>query len=371
LREVGVRILERIALDPAVGRDLRARRELQEAREKMGRVTPSKIAGLVRIFDEWWTDRGDDPRLTHDSTRIPEVGDWLDRLETERGPEAWSGLRMLADLDDHPLRRRLLLEQLSPERHAHLVAECAQTQLLDALAVQEQGIARPQWDPESGRMIGHHAYELRAHARDILGRVTDHIPSGAGEGAIRNDWAFWWERARFEARYWRDPLDAPTFDRWFEKVDRPVAEGGPTVGGWVRELYVSVGARARVLEQLGVEQASLTAELMELLQEDRDGAIESGLNLSYFREPLVPRRDYEGQWVAIPWTRAQELILDVLDRITGIPSPADSRTQLVAALAFRRDWWASASRDPVWYRDDSQAVEVDSRGFEMERARIR
>lgn len=370
LREVGVPLLEAIALDPSVGRDQRLRRELARLRAENRDPKPSDVAGLVAAFRQWWVDRGDDPSLTHDSSRIPDVAPWIARIETEVGEDAWSGLAILQEIDHQPLRRRLFLEALSPDRHAHLAAEFIRVQKLYGVDLRELGVPARRWDAEAGRFRGHRATDLREHARAILRRVTGRIASGVDEQALRNDWLYWWQRARFEARYWRDPHDGPTLERWFTGLDRPESEGGVPATGWVREIYVALGARELILEQLGAEQSPLVAELIELLPLDREEVIARGLHLAYLREPLLPRRDYDGELVAIPWDQARAVIVEALEAITGVsPRELSGEGDLSSDLLFWQDWWRRERFDPRWYRDPARVPERQG-AFEPQRGRI-
>lgn len=374
VREQGVRLLERVALDPTVGRDQRLRRELDRLRREAPDPKPSDVAGLVKLFEQWWIDRGDDPALTHDPSRIPDVAPWVERIESETGEQAWSRLEILRFLDSDGLRRRLFLDALSPAHHAHLAAEMVEVQKLHGVDLRELGVPPRRWIPEEGRFHGHRASDLREHARAVLRRVTARIDSGADELALRNDWLHWWQRARFEARWWRDPRSSPTLDRWFTGLDRPEEEGGVAVGGWLRELYITAGARELVLEQLEEEHEALVSEIVAFLPLDREEAQARGFQLAYRREPLVPRSGFGGNWVAIPWDEARMLIVEVLETITGGSAPdlgvAElGGDELTTDLRFWQDWWRKEQSDPRWYRDASKVPEATAT-FELERGRI-
>ncbi len=368
VREVGVELLSRIAFDLSKARDLRALREWEALRPEGRSARPSEVGAQVDVFRRWWIDRGDDPRLTHDPRRIPDPGEWLAKVAEVPVDTTWSGLRLLARLDGSGLRLRLFLEALNEGDHAYLAAECVQVQRIDGVSFAQSGIEGRHWSPELGKNLGHRIEDLRGIARQILDRVTGHIASGADERALRNDWVSWWQRARFQARYWRDPRASPTLDPWMEGLDRSVAEGGVAIASWVRKLYVTLGSRDFLVEQLGPEHAPIVAELMELLEMDREEALAAGFNFSYRRRLLLPRRDFRGDWVVIPWPQVQAFIRQILGQITGISPPTSVELSDFAAMRFWSDWWAAERFEARWYRSVDQVPRGESL-FEMPRAR--
>lgn len=371
VRWVGLRLLRRIAGPPTTGRDHRLQRDLDQAVAAMTRRTPSEVGGLVVLWQEWWADRGADASFYLDPDLVPTVDAWLKELDAVPGlaGETTSLLEMVRRLVDDPLRRTLLLERLDPAEHAHLVAEAIEILRLYRQDLEERGIPSREWDPERGRQVGYHPSDLREVALEILDRVTPRMAEGVDEDSLILDWLDWWQRARFQARYHRDPLRSPTLEPWLAGLDRSEDEGGRTVASFLRELFLAAPFRDLVLEQMGPAQRGLVAELIEWLGKDQSAAVASGFQIAYRRLPLRPQPDDEGLMMAIPWYQVHDLIRELLYVLTGELGLGDREGPAAWLDASWQDWWRMHRDDPQWYRGDARPEGHGPRRFVPERAR--
>ena len=182
----GVRLLERIAPDRTVARDIRLLRDLENARDGIEVPRPAAVRGVVEVFRQWWAERGDDPSLTHDPSRIPDLGPWMTRLELPGAdPDAWVVPRLLADLDADLVLHVRIARRLDPDRHAFLAAELVQSLRTFPEGFVEAGIEARRWDPDTGRTVGHNAGDLWAIGLELLERCTGRAFSGPNDDMRR------------------------------------------------------------------------------------------------------------------------------------------------------------------------------------------
>lgn len=347
----GVQLLRILAPDPTQGRDVRLARELDAAMDSISDPRPAAVNGVVLLLRTWWAERGEDPRLTHDPARIPDLGHWLDRLQLPPDdPRAWQAPRMLADLDRDPVLRERILARLSPERHAHLAAELAAvlTVLPDSLVA--LGIEEPAWDPRTRSMTGHAAIDLWRIAIETLEIVTGEPVNGADDTTRRLAALLWWDAHRYEARYWRDPLEAPTIAPFLQGLEVPEAEGGQNAAAWARSLYVEPSAAELVLDRLGPEHRGMVAELVALLPLDRDEAHAAGFVMAMQRRSVIAAPGTGATTVPIVWSRARAFVRRLLAALTDVQPPTGLDDP--AADAFWMQWWRDHGDEAQWTRGD-------------------
>lgn len=371
----GLLVLERIAPDPGVARDVRFRSDLRRALDAVERRQRAAVAGVVEVVRRWWAERGDDPTLTHDASRIPDIDAWTARLDAPADdPDVWAAPWMLADLDADPVLRVRVARRIDPDRHAHLAAELVESLLTYPEGFTEVGIERPHWDPERGVTVGHTAADLWSIAVEILERCTGRPFSGADETIRRMAAVAWWESAKYQARYWRDPRDAPSLARY---VERGLVRGDGTprrAAEWARDVYLERGMHDVILDRLGPEHHGAVGELIALLPMPKDVAHVSGFAQAY-RATRFDRPDAM-QRVAIDWDSARAFIRRMLTRLTGVEEPAGIAQLPVGAQAsFWLDWWAMHRDEPQWSRAGFELPDVpesETTGplFEPQRGRI-
>jgi hypothetical protein len=351
VRLAGVQLLRRIAPDPAEGRDQRLLRELDAVLADGFDARPSEVGRLVHVWQSWWADRGHAPEFYLHPSQVPDIQPWLRALDDpSRRSTDLRGPRLFATLQADPLRRNLLLAQLERERHGYLTAECITVLRMDRADFERAGLPPRSWDPQRGKLIGFEASALRARAMEVLDRVTNHLASGLEEDELISDWLRWWGRGRFDARHWQDPRQGPTLETWLAGLDRAEKDGGIPMGGWLRELYLAEGFRDLILDEIGPQESGLVAELIDWLYRTEGQARDGGLMLAYELRPLRSSPGgTDGQWVAIPWSEIQDLLRELLCRITGEPASAASCPGQVPE-GFWREWWAQHRDDPRWYR---------------------
>ncbi len=352
LRRQGVEVLAKIALSPEVGRDARMRREIahDELSQSPGFARAAVVAARVLLWDEWWADRGLQEEFWFHPQERPDPTDWLHALRSPPGEDVHPVGELLERLADDPLAFHALLAALDPGRDGLLVRECVNLLMLYQSDFEERGLPHRHWDADQGKMVGHRAEELRAIPLAILGRVCSFTPSGATEDEVIKSYAYFWRSARFQARYWRDPLAAPSLAPWLGGLDRPVDEGGQPLAQFLKQLYVAEGFRDLLLDQIGPGQSKLVAELIEWLAIDRKEAIARGFAPGYRRLPLRPLPGDKGAFVAIPWEPMQALIREVLRHITGQAGLGEEDATSVAKNAYWTDWWQLHSSQSRWYR---------------------
>jgi hypothetical protein len=367
LRRAGLRLLVPIALDEGDARDLRLRRAMEDdALSRSGDHARASVVGArLELWQQWWADRGLAEEYWLDPSLRPDPTPWLDALRTPLDQGGRTVLQLLLPLADDPLARHALVESLEPAGDGFLVAECMEVVHLYPRSFEEHGIPPRRWSSEEGRMVGHTAGTLRQVALEILDVVCSHIPSGADEDEVLDDWALWWRGARFQARYWRDPHGAPSLAPWLADLVRPVEEGGPTMPDLLRRWYVALGFRDLLLDQLGPEEAPLVSELVAWLGMDERTAVARGF-VRAFRRPLPrPLPGDAGPMVAIPWPSVQAMIREMLRRITGDAGLPEEGVEETVRNAFWRDWWSAHRDEARWYRDGGPAPGAPR--FPMER----
>lgn len=361
VRLQGLRLLRAIAADPAQARDLRLLRELDRDTDR--RVTPSRIGGWLGLWEEWWVDRGHDPAYYADPDRVPDVTAW-EQAWTRTPAQGGQSVRdLLLPLVDDPLRRRMLLDRLEPARHEGLVAECMHWLQQYQDGFEAAGFPAPGWDPDAERTTGVRAQALRGVCLEVLERATGRVASGADEHTLIVDWLGWWRRARFEARYYRDPDEAPSLAPWLAPL-APSANDPLT--DVLRQWYLAAGFRDLLLDQLGSAHAPRVADLMAWLLLDADQAQDAGFQAGYTLRPIRPRPDGAGRFVAIPWDEVRSLVASMLERIVGAEGPLPFAGADASPDRWG-EWWVSAGQQPRWYRPGEAPVPAPT--FTPERAR--
>lgn len=344
LRQEGLRLLRAVALEPGtVARDARLARELDEAQEGMDRVTPSRVAGLLVLWQEWWVDRGDDPAFHPEGEAPPTVEPWLARAAaTGPGEAVDTVVRLVQDMDREPLRRRMFLEQLDPARHGGLVSGAIELLRWYQDDFAQAGVPIAQWNPEAQRLVGHRAPELREQAMALLRALTPHAASGVDEHVRIVDWLAWWRGARFDPAWYPEGAEPPSLDPWLRVPD---GEDDADMAAWLHALYTAEGFRPLLLERLGEEHRVLAGPLVRWLGFTRERAGAAGFALAHERFPLRPPPGGEarGEWFAIPWPQVQAMVRDLLERLTGATPPD---LPPAAQDDWWRQWWQAAQGAP-------------------------
>lgn len=347
----GVRLLRLLAPDPSVGRDVRLVRELDAAMNSVGSVPkPAAVNGAVLVLRDWWAERGEDPTLTHDPERIPDLSGWLQRLELlPDDPQVWRAPWMLADLDRDVVFRERILERLSADRHAHLAEELARTLTLLPDSLATLGIAEPLWDPKTHRVEGHATVDLWRLAIRMLEIITDEPVNGAHDETRRLAALLWWDQHRFEARFWRDPREAPTLAPYLEGLDVAESAGGQNAAVWARSLYIEPSAADLVLQRLDATHRGMTGEIITLLSLDRDGAHAAGFVMAVRRRSVIATPGSGATLTPIIWSDARRFVRRLLTALTSVDEPAG--LDAPAADAFWQAWWEEHRDEPQWTRD--------------------
>ena len=137
------------------------------------------------------------------------------------------------------------------------------------------------------------------------------------------------------------------------------------MGDFLHQTYVSIGFTQLLLDQINQRYEGLVAELVEWLVKDRGDAIASGFVPAYRWMPLRPLPTEQGRMVGIPWPQVQELIREMLRRITGDEGLPEEGVDQLAKNQFWIDWWQVHRREQRWHRGLGPADAPPS--FEMGR----
>ena len=373
LRRQGLRLLPRIALDPRREGDALLQRQLDPL-PPGERRSPSVIGGQVQLWETWWATRGLDPRFYLNPTRIPDPAPWLALLRGEtpsptrdrrapRGGDQGRAARALQTplgllvrpLADDALHRAAVVAALGQERDQFLVAEAMALLPLYQEEFVAAGVPARGWDPQLGEPIGYRGDELRAVALDILDRTAGHFASGATQDEVVLDWLRWWSRARFEARFYRDPRQAPEVSSLLGGLGRVSAEGGGPLAPFLREAFLAAGYRDLLLARWVADGGRANvAELIEWLQRDRSSAVATGFDLFWRLTALRPLPGDAGQPSQIPWEGVQAMVRDMLRQATGDEAPPDNGTAPAEIDAAWAQWWDAHRAQPRWYRHGAQ-----------------
>ena len=249
VRWAGVRWFRELALRAGEGRDLRLVSDLDQAMAGVGRPQRAEMGGLVELLVLWWADRGLDPALTHHRPARDPAARALHRASSAA---EFPGLGLLQEMDADPVIRERVLHLLTPEEWGWITRDFMLVTQIDADSLQALGVPERRWDAEAGIMRGHNATTLRRLALDALDQCAPAVVSPPEDIGRRIARLTWWDDARFEARYWPEPHEAPDFAAFLVGLDRPASEGGRDLMRWVRLLHMqSSGTRERVLEQFG------------------------------------------------------------------------------------------------------------------------
>jgi GT2 family glycosyltransferase len=378
VRRAGLRLLRGVALDPSNGRDAALLRRLDPL-DASGRPTPSEIAGQIELWVAWWAERGLDARYYLDPSRIPDVRLWLAALRApalraaapDAAPSRGGPLRsLLGPLAADPLRRRALLAQLSAQTDAQLVAEAMAVLRMYQDDFVSAGLPAARWDPKLGKLAGYHADELRGVAAEVLDRTSGYIVSGANADEENLDYLRWWQRARFEARFYRDPHAAPSLAAFLDGLDRAASNGGRPLHRFLRDAYVAVGFRDLLLDRWQQTRGpGCVAELVAWLRKDRPDAVAAGFDFVWRRVPLRPLPGDQGQLTSIDWEEVRTLIRELLRRATGGAGLPETGVELRVRDEYWYRWWDEHRREPRWYRAGAQVEQTPS--FAPERGRAR
>lgn len=352
LRWAGVRWMRRIADYGSEGRDLRLREELDAAMADVGRPQRAEMGGLVLVLLEWWADRGLDPGLTHYETpRDPAAKEFARAVPPASVERPRPGLELLLAMDRDPVVRERVLNRLAPDETAWLVRDLMIVVELGVDSLHALGVEPRQWDAEAGVARGHSVPGLRRLALEALDATAPAVVSGPDDLTRRLARIDWWDAARFEARYWSDPREAPEFSIFLLGLRRPASEGGRELMQWVRLIHLQKPElQERILEQLGELQQPVVAELLGLAALDRVSAAKAGFRMVYTRRPLVPAEGSRPVAVAIDWAQVQSLLRRMLAAITMREPPPVLRAAPESLAAWWADWWAAERENPLWYR---------------------
>jgi hypothetical protein len=348
VRWVGVRWMREIAGLAGEGRDRRLVAELDEAMARVDRPQRAEMGGLVERLVLWWADRGLDPGLTHHRPPRDPAAASLARAEA---PSVRPGLGLLREMDADAVVRERVLDRLSREESAWLTRDFMLVVEVDADSLQALGVPPRRWDADVGIMRGHAAVDLRRLAMDALDQCAPAVVAPEDDFPRRIARLAWWDDARFEARYWPDPRQAPDFSDFLAGLGRPEADGGRDLMQWVRLIHLqSPRTQSRILEQLGPAQQGAVAELLGLARLDRVQAAEAGFRLAYARRPIIESEGARPVTVAIDWQRVQGLVREMLAAITGAQPPAVLAAAPESLAAWWADWWDVEREDERWYR---------------------
>jgi len=354
LRWAGVRWMRRILDHGVEGRDQRLRTELDAAMSTVDRPQRAEMGGLVLILVHWWADRGLDPALTqHRPPRDPAAPVLQQAALGVPDGSTAAGLQLLMAMDRDPVVGDRLLDRLDPARTAWLVRDLVLAVELNADSLYSIGIEQRRWDAQAGVARGHNIVTLRRLALDVLDATAPDVQSGPDDLSRRVARLSWWDEARYQARYWADPLDAPDFSIFLLGLRKPADEGGRDLLRWVRLIYLQpVGVQERILEQLGPLQQPVVAELMGLAAAGRVEAADQGFRMVYTRRPLVAAEGSRPVAVAIDWEQVRRLIRQMLAPITGQYPPAVLASAPRSQAAWWADWWDSTRDNEGWYRGE-------------------
>ena len=358
IRWAGVRWFRKILDSCPEGRDQRTRQDLDQAMATVGVPQRAEMGGLVGVLVLWWADRGLDPVLTHHqeprdpAARALEVAS---ALPTEVEP--FPGLTLLMAMDADPVIRERVLGRLSQDDTAWLAHDLVLVVAADVDSLSSLGVPRRHWDPEAGVSRGHNVVSLRRLALLALDETAPVVYAGPDDLTRRLARLNWWDGAKFEARYWSDPRQAPDFAIFLLGLRKPVSEGGRDFMRWVRLLHLQPQVlQAQILEQLGPEQEPTVAELMGLAALSRGEAAQAGFRMVYTRRPITRSEGPREVSVAIDWETVRRLIREMLAAITGLQSPAVLGAAPESLTAWWADWWAAERDDPRWYRGELPAI---------------
>ena len=345
----GVKLLRILAPDPTSGRDVRLVRELEAAMDLVTVPKPSAVNGAVLVLRDWWAERGEDPQLTHDPARIPDLGEWMRRLSLLHGdPQVWRAPWMLADLDRDVILRERILARLSADLHAFLAEELTTTLTLLPDSLETLGIARPAWIPRTGSVEGSAALDLWRLSIRMLEVVTGEPVSGADDASRRLAALLWWDNHRHQARYWRDPRMAPSLEPYLRGLEVPEVAGGQNAGTWARSLYIEPSAAELVLERLGPQHRGMVAELVALLPLDRDAAHAAGFVMAVRRRSLIAAPGTGATIVPIAWSDARRFVRRLLGVLTDVEPPPGLEAE--QADDFWLAWWEDQRDEAQWSR---------------------
>jgi len=358
VRWAGVRWYRRILDLVEEGRDQRARQDLDEAMFTVDRPQPAEMGGLVRILVEWWADRGLDPALTHHRPpRDPAVRVLEAAAALPTADEPHPGLSLLMAMDSDPVVRERVLGRLSPEDTAWLVRDLILAIEVDSDSLAALGVPPRRWDAEAGISTGHNTLLLRRLAMQALDQTAPVVVAGPDDLTRSLARLTWWDEARFEARYWSDPRQAPDFAIFLLGLRIPESEGGRDLMRWVRLIHLQPrGLEQRILEQFGAAQEPVVAELMGLAALSRVDAAQAGFRMVYTRRPITRSEGTRAVSVAIDWESVRQLIREMLSSITGLQSPAVLAAAPESLTAWWADWWESVRDDLRWYRGELPAI---------------
>jgi hypothetical protein len=261
------------------------------------------------------------------------------------------GLELLLAMDRDVVVRERVLRRLSIEETAWFVRDFMLVLEVEADSLRALGIPERVWDPATGSMQGHTALGLRRLALAALDQTAPPVVAGPDDFTRRLARLAWWDDARFEARYWSDPHQAPDFSPFLTGLAVPTDQGGRDVMTWVRMIHLqSAQTQRRILEQLGVDQQSVVAELLGLAELDRDEAAGAGFRMVYVRRPVSRVEGAREVSVAIDWRQVRALVRRMLAAITGERPPIVLTRAPDSLGAWWADWWANQRDDERWYR---------------------
>jgi hypothetical protein len=358
IRWAGIRWFRKILDFGPEGRDRRVREDLDAAMARVDIPQRAEMGGLVEILVEWWADRGLDPALTHHlEPRDPAARALEAASALPTDAEPYPGLNLLMAMDADPVIRERVLGRLSLDDTAWLVRDLVLVVEADADSLSSLGVPARRWDPAAGVGTGHDTIVLRRLALQALDQTAPFVSSGADDLTRRLARLKWWDAAKFEARYWSDPREAPDFAIFLLGLRKPVPEGGRELTRWVRLIHLQPRVlQEHILEQLGPEQEPVVAELMGLAALSRADAAQAGFRMVYTRRPITRSEGPRAVSVAINWETVQILMREMLSAITGVQSPAVLRSAPESLSAWWADWWATERDDPRWYRGELPAL---------------
>jgi hypothetical protein len=316
------------------------------------------MGGMVEILVEWWADRGLDPALTHHRPpRDPAVRVLEAAAVLPTAVDPYPGLALLMAMDADPVIRERVLARLSPQDTAWLVRDLVLAIEVDPDSLAALGVPPRRWDADAGISTGHNTLLLRRLALEALDQTAPLVVAGPDDLTRRIARLTWWDEARFEARYWSDPREAPDFAIFLLGLRKPESEGGRNLMRWVRLIHLQPRRlEQRILEQFGAAQEPVVAELMGLAALSRVEAAQAGFRMVRTRRPLIRSEGERPVSVAIDWESVRRLIREMLSFITGHQTPAVLAAAPESLTAWWADWWESERDDPRWYRGDLPAI---------------